>query len=98
MNQAYSKLSSAIDVKARYTGADVVEALEKVCAIYGVPIMIHVDNGPEFISRSLDLWAYKNGVTLDFSRPGKPTDHSFVEAFNGKVCAECIDQNCSRPH
>jgi putative transposase len=24
---------------------------------------------------------------------GKPTDNSFVEAFNGKVRAECIDQN-----
>ena len=34
-----------------------------------------------------------NGVTLDFSRPGKPTDNSFIEAFNGKVRAECIDQN-----
>jgi transposase InsO family protein len=31
-----------------------------------------VDNGPEFISKDLDLWAYQNDVTLDFSRPGKP--------------------------
>jgi putative transposase len=30
---------------------------------------------------------------LDLLRPGKPTDNSFVEAFNGKVRAECIDQN-----
>lgn len=49
--------------------------------------------GPEFISRDLDLSAYTNGVALDFSRPGKPADNSFVEAFNGKVRAECIDQN-----
>ena len=45
------------------------------------------------MSRDLDLWAYMNGVTLDFWSPGKPTDNSFVEAFNGKVRAECIDQN-----
>ena len=31
-----------------------------------------VDHGPEFISKDLDRWAYDNGVTLDFSRPGKP--------------------------
>src|SRR5918997_4731726 len=49
--------------------------------------------GPEFVSRDLDLWAYQHGVVLDFSRPGKPTDNSFAEAFNGKVRAECIDQN-----
>ena len=39
------------------------------------------------------FWAWSNGVTLDFSRPGKPTDNAFVESFNGKVRAECIDQN-----
>ena len=58
-----------------------------------LPASIRVDNGPEFVSKDLDLWAYANGVILDFSRPGKPTDNSFVEAFNGKVRAECIDQN-----
>ena len=34
---------------------------------------IQVDNGPQFISKNLGLGAYMNGVTLDFSRSGKPT-------------------------
>src|SRR3546814_3213465 len=33
-----------------------------------------------FISRELDLWAYMKGVTLDFSRPGKPTDNAFIRS------------------
>src|SRR3546814_4762582 len=37
-----------------------------------------------FISRELDLWAYMKGVTLDFSRPGKPTDNAFIESLHGK--------------
>lgn len=45
----------------------------------------------EFISRDLDLWAYAKGVTLDFSRPGKPTDNAFIEAFNGRSRAECLN-------
>ena len=90
---AYSRLSPAIDVRQRYRGSDVVETLQRVTAIYGTPKTIRLDNGPEFISRDLDLWAWSNGVTLDFSRPGKPTDNAFVESFNGKVRAECIDQN-----
>ncbi len=90
---AFSKLSPAIDVRQRYRGADVVATLERVTAIYGQPKSIRVDQGPEFISKDLDLWAWSNGVTLDFSRPGKPTDNAFVESFNGKVRAECIDQN-----
>jgi transposase InsO family protein len=71
----------------------VVETLERVTAIYGVPKSIRFDNGPEFISRDDDLWAWSNGVTLDFSRPGKSTDNAFVEVFNGKIQAECSDQN-----
>ena len=50
-----------------------------------------MDNGPEFISKELDLWAYGNGVKLDFSRPGKPTDNAFIESFNGQLRKECLD-------
>lgn len=50
-----------------------------------------IANGPEFVSKDLDLWAYMNGVTLDFSRPGKPTDNAFIESFNGKVRSECLN-------
>ena len=56
----------------------------------GFPKTIRVDQGSEFISRDLDLWAYLHGVTLDFSRPGKPTDNAFIEAFNGKLRQECL--------
>jgi putative transposase len=46
---------------------------------------------PEFISKAPDRWAYENGVTLDFSRPGKPTDNAFVESFNGRLRDECLN-------
>jgi len=39
----------------------------------------------------LDRWAYAHGVTLDFSRPGKPTDNAFIEAFNSKLRGECLN-------
>jgi putative transposase len=51
-----------------------------------------VDNGPEFISRELDLWAYARGVQSDFSRPGKPTDNAFIESFNSRFRQECLNQ------
>ncbi len=54
-----------------------------------------MDNGPEFISKALDRWAYENGVTLDFSRPGKPTDNAFVEWFNGRLRDECLNTDWS---
>ena len=57
----------------------------------GYPRTIRVNNGSEFISRDLDFWAYANNVTLDFSRPGKPTNNGFIEAFNSKLRVESLN-------
>ena len=38
-----------------------------------------------------DAWAYLEKVSLDFSRPGKPTDNAFIESFNAQVRAECLN-------
>ena len=45
------------------------------------------------LTKALDRWAYENGVTLDFSRPGKPTDNAFVESFNGRLRDECLNSH-----
>ena len=34
-----------------------------------------------------------SGVTLDFSRPGRPTDNAYIESFNGKFRTECLNAN-----
>src|SRR6202044_2713592 len=62
-----------LDPRFNYRAEDVVATLERACATTGYPKTIRVDQGTEFVSRDLDLWAYAKGVTLDFSRPGKPT-------------------------
>lgn len=59
----------------------------------GSPQRIQVDNGSEFISKALDKWAYDNHTSLDFSRPGKPTDNPFIESFNGSFRDECLNTN-----
>jgi putative transposase len=89
----HSRYAPATDPRFSYRGEDVVQTLERVCREVGYPKMIRVDNGGEFISRDLDLWAYVNDVTLDFSRPGKPTHNAYIESFNGKFRAECLNQH-----
>ena len=39
----------------------------------------------------MDRWAYTNGVILDFSRRGKPTDNATIESFNGRFREECLN-------
>jgi putative transposase len=79
----FSRFSPIIDSRFSYRAEDVVQSLERICRSNGCPKTIRVDR-----VRSL---AYAKGVTLDFSRPGKPTDNAFIEAFNGRSRAECLN-------
>lgn len=86
-----SRESPALVVDQSLTGARVVALLERLASGWGLPKVIQVDNGPEFSSRTLDDWAHRHGVRLAFSRPGTPTDNPYIEAFNGRLRAECLD-------
>ena len=88
-----SRVSPAIEVGISLTGERVVTLLDRMRSTVGVPQRIAIDNGPEFISKALDAWAYQNGVQLEFSRPGKPTDNAFAESFNGRFRDECLNQH-----
>ncbi len=90
----YSRECLEIEVGQSLKGEDVVRVMERIKLTRGVvPRRIKVDNGSEFISKALDKWAYENGVALDFSRLGKPTDNAFIESFNGSFRDECLNVN-----
>lgn len=77
--------------RTNFRAYQVVDELDRLCRLRGRPRSIRVDNGPEFAGRLLDQWAYLNKVELDFSRPGKPSDNAFVEAFNSRLRQECLN-------
>jgi putative transposase len=85
--------SLAIHVGQRIRGCEVVQVLERVAKEHGKPRTIQVDNGPEFISKDVDLWAYWNHVKLDFSRPGKPADNAYIESFDARFLLECLNEH-----
>ena len=85
--------SVAMEVGGHIGGHRVVEILMRLGKERGLPRTIRVDNGPEFISKQLDQWAYLNGVQLDFCRPGKPTDNGLMEVFNRRLRQECLNES-----
>ena len=88
----FSRECLTIHVDHSIKGEQVVASMETMRLFAKrVPNRIQVDNGSEFISKALDRWAYENGVTLDFSRPGKPTDNALIESFNGSFRDECLN-------
>jgi putative transposase len=89
----YSRECLAIEAGQSMTGTDVAAVIERLVTERGAPERIQCDNGTEFISRAMDKWAYDRGITMDFSRPGKPMDNATVESFNGSFRDECLNVN-----
>lgn len=85
--------SPALVVGRSLTARHVIAALDALAATRGLPHTIAVDNGTEFTSQALDIWAEQRGVHLDFSRPGKPNDNAFIESFNSRLRDECLNEH-----
>jgi putative transposase len=89
----FTRACLAIDVDTSIGGRRVAEVLQRLTDTRGKPAMLVTDNGPEFISRALDAWAYANGIELHFIEPGKPNQNAYVESFNGRLRDECLNEH-----
>ncbi len=89
----WSRVCPVMRVCRSAKAMEVINALEEACEHYGRPKAIRVDQGSQFTSKELDLWAYSNGVVLDFSRRGKPADNAYAESYNAIVRMECLGQH-----
>jgi putative transposase len=83
----------AIEMGYGLPSARVIDVLERLKYTRGLPKEIVIDNGPEFTSKSMIIWACNAGVNLHFIKPGKPTQNAFVESFNGRFRDECLNQH-----
>jgi len=89
----FSRECPALEADHSLTGQRVTRVLDRIALLRGLPEVITVDNGPEFISKALDLWAFENKVRLRFIQPGKPVQNAYIESFNGRFREECLNDN-----
>jgi len=89
----FTRTCLAIDVETSIGGRRVAEVLQRLIDTRGKPAMLVTDNGPEFVSRVLDAWAYGHGIELHFIEPGKPNQNAYVESFNGRLRDECLNEH-----
>jgi putative transposase len=80
-----------IDVDSSLPTVRLIRVLESLKECRGLPQMIRLDNGPEFISHQLDLWCKQNQITLVFIQPGKPMQNGFIERCNGNIRRELLN-------
>lgn len=87
----YNRQVLAIEADTSLPVPRLIRVLERLKESRGLPQMIRVDNGPEFISQKLDDWCKDNQVSLMFIQPGKPTQNAFIERLNGSIRRELLN-------
>jgi putative transposase len=81
-----------IEAAHNINAGKLIEVLDKIVEMRGLPRYIRCDNGPEFISAKLKEWA-SDKVEIKFIQPGKPTQNGIIERLNGTVRKECLNLN-----
>ena len=89
----FTRESLATEVDISLPGLRVTQVLDRLAVDRGLPELDTVDNGPEFAGRVLDAWAYTYGVQLHFIDPGKPVQNAYIESFNGRLRADCLNEH-----
>jgi len=89
----FTKECLALEVDTSINGHRVTWVLDWLILTRGCLEVITTDNGPEFAGITLDQWAYRHQVRLDFIKPGKPIQNAFIESFNGRLRHECLNQH-----
>lgn len=87
----YNRQVLYIETDTSIPSSRVIRTLERIKEERGLPEMIRVDNGPEFISKKLDEWCRQNNIELAFIQPGKPTQNTYIERLNGSLRRELLN-------
>ena len=87
----FNREALAIEVDLSLPALRVIRQLERITAWRGYPGKLRMDNSPEFISVTLASWAEENNVELEFFKPGKPTQNSYVERFTLRYRDEILN-------
>ena len=88
----YNREGLGIEVDLSLPAARVIRSLEQIMEWRGKPKSIRCDNGPEYISGPLTVWAEENRITLQYIQPGKPQQNAYVERYNRTVRTDWLSQ------
>lgn len=86
----FNREGLGIEVDFSLPALRVVRSLDQIIEWRGPPKAIRVDNGPEYVSGSLQAWAAGRGIEIRYIQPGKPQQNAYVERYNRTVRHEWL--------
>lgn len=72
----------AVEIDTSITGRRLTRVFERLRSERGLPEVLRVDNGPEFLSGDFVAWAEQAGMAIQYIQPGQPNQNAYVERFN----------------
>jgi putative transposase len=88
----YTKECLGLIADTSLSGVRVARELDALIACNGRPHTIVSDNGTELTSRAILKWQNETGVAWHYIAPGKPQQNAFIEAFNGRLRDELLNE------
>ena len=70
VNDDFNRQSLRIEIDMSLPSQRVIRVLDELVELRDAPRRLRLDNGPEFISAALKLWAQRHGVELLAAHPG----------------------------
>lgn len=88
----FTREGMAIRCGRSMTSGDVIRALETLFPMYGTPVCIRSDNGPELVAKHLQKWLKDQMVKTRYIDPGSPWQNAYNESFNGVFRDGCLNR------
>ena len=87
----FTKECLALEVGTSFRTMKVRSVLQACMECYGRPEFLRSDNGSEFVSRTLAVFLSETKTKAHFIKPGSPWQNGFIESFNSRLRADCLD-------
>jgi len=81
----------AIEIDTSITAKRLIRVFERLRITRGLPDVVRVDNGPEFLSSEFVTWAESAGMLIHYIQPGEPNQNAYVERFNRTYREEVLN-------
>ncbi|EJM99563.1 transposase, partial [Herbaspirillum sp. YR522] len=88
----FNREALGIEVDLSLPSERVIRSLKQIIEWRGKPAAIRCDNGPEYLSAAITVWAQQAGIVLQYIQPGQPQQNAYVERFNRTVRYEWLSQ------
>jgi len=88
----FTRQGLAIRIARSLTANDAVRILDDLFHEHGRPACIRSDNGPEFVSATVQKWLKEKHIDTHYIDPGSPWQNGYNESFNSIFRTTCLDR------